>query len=161
MVWEWHLRPVTGEPGVLPAIELVWFDSIRRDLATTTIAAIPFGYASFDLESGRGAGFATGAVLGLGVAAAAGFGLGVLVLLGDRRLRFRAGLTALRTRQRQRRLRRRIRRALRAGDIPALGRALAALPAGRGPEPAEIAHGRALLEAHLFAPRAGPAQAAR
>ncbi|MBN9671485.1 BatD family protein [Roseibium aggregatum] len=48
VAWEWHLRPKTGEPGVLPPIEIPWFDTGTRTLRTAEIPAIPFGYASFE-----------------------------------------------------------------------------------------------------------------
>lgn len=47
VVWEWHLRPKTGEPGVLPPIQIPWFDTVSRQMMTAEIPAIPFGYASF------------------------------------------------------------------------------------------------------------------
>lgn len=47
IVWEWHLRPKTGEPGVLPPIEIPWFDTVTRRIQKAEIPALPFGYASF------------------------------------------------------------------------------------------------------------------
>lgn len=47
VIWEWHLRPKTGEPGVLPPIEIPWFDTVSRQMRTAEIPALPFGYASF------------------------------------------------------------------------------------------------------------------
>jgi hypothetical protein len=47
IVWEWHLRPKTGEPGVLPPIDIPWFDTTARRMKTAEIPAVPFGYASF------------------------------------------------------------------------------------------------------------------
>lgn len=47
VTWEWHLRPKTGEPGVLPAVAIPWFDTTSRQMRTAEIPAIPFGYASF------------------------------------------------------------------------------------------------------------------
>lgn len=47
VIWEWHLRPKTGEPGVLPPIEIPWFDTVTRRMRKAEIPAIPFGYASF------------------------------------------------------------------------------------------------------------------
>ena len=47
VIWEWHLRPKTGEPGVLPPIEIPWFDTVTRRMQKAEIPAIPFGYASF------------------------------------------------------------------------------------------------------------------
>ncbi|GLK83841.1 BatD family protein [Ancylobacter defluvii] len=45
--WEWHLRPKTGEPGVLPAVSIPWFDTAARQMRTAEMPAIPFGYSSF------------------------------------------------------------------------------------------------------------------
>lgn len=47
VIWTWHLRPITGEPGVLPPIEFPWFDTVSRQMRTAEIPALPFGYASF------------------------------------------------------------------------------------------------------------------
>ncbi|WP_346898166.1 hypothetical protein [uncultured Roseibium sp.] len=47
VIWEWHLRPKTGEPGVLPPIEIPWFDTVSRQMRKAEIPALPFGYASF------------------------------------------------------------------------------------------------------------------
>jgi len=53
VIWEWHLRPKTGEPGVLPAVAIPWFDTATRQMRTAEIPVIPFGYASFrDNRSG-------------------------------------------------------------------------------------------------------------
>ncbi|MBP2150933.1 BatD family protein [Xanthobacter flavus] len=46
VTWEWHLRPSTGDPAVLPAIAIPWFDTGARQMRTAEIPAIPFGYAS-------------------------------------------------------------------------------------------------------------------
>ena len=47
VTWEWHLRPKTGEAGVLPPVAIPWFDTVARQMRTAEIPAIPFGYASF------------------------------------------------------------------------------------------------------------------
>jgi len=52
LVWEWHLRPKTGEPGVLPPLEIPWFDTVSRTMRTAEIPAIPFGYKSFKANRG-------------------------------------------------------------------------------------------------------------
>ncbi|WP_181701538.1 BatD family protein [Chthonobacter albigriseus] len=52
VVWEWHLRPRTGEPGVLPAVEIPWFDTGARTMRVAQIPAIPFGYVSFGENRG-------------------------------------------------------------------------------------------------------------
>jgi hypothetical protein len=81
VTWEWHLRPKTGEPGVLPPVTVPWFDTTSRQMRAAEIPAIPFGYASFH-DNGTGterlppgqvgtvllvlaAGLATGLALGL------------------------------------------------------------------------------------------------
>ncbi|UOK70654.1 hypothetical protein [Ancylobacter polymorphus] len=79
VVWEWHLRPTTGEPGVLPPVPIPWFDTASREMRTAEIPALPFGYASFhDNRSGTGrlpAG-PTAAGVAAGIAGAlAGLGL--------------------------------------------------------------------------------------
>lgn len=81
VVWEWHLRPKTGEPGVLPAVPIAWFDTSTHQMRSTEIPAIPFGYASFNgnrrgseaLPTGQ-AGLAL-ATVAAGLLAGAGFAL--------------------------------------------------------------------------------------
>jgi hypothetical protein len=80
IVWEWHLRPKTGEPAVLPPVEIPWFDTVSRQMRVAEIPAIPFGYASFEANragTGRlpasqtataGALFAAGLIAGLALA---------------------------------------------------------------------------------------------
>ncbi len=82
VIWEWRLRPKTGEPGVLPATSIPWFDTVARRMRTAEIPALPFGYASFhDNRSGAArlpaaqtgvalAVIAAGIVVGLGGALA-------------------------------------------------------------------------------------------
>ncbi|POF34799.1 BatD family protein [Roseibium marinum] len=53
VIWEWHLRPKTGEPGVLPPVEIPWFDTATRQMRVAQIPAIPFGYASFEANRTR------------------------------------------------------------------------------------------------------------
>ncbi|MBN8918656.1 MAG: BatD family protein [Rhizobiales bacterium] len=55
VIWEWHMRPSTGDPAVLPAIAIPWFDTETRQMRTVEIPAIPFGYASIYVGVG-GAG---------------------------------------------------------------------------------------------------------
>ncbi len=80
VTWRWSLRPKTGEPGVLPAVEIPWFDTTARAMRIATIPAIPFGYASFrDNQAGadrlapreRAIGFGT---LAAGILAGLAFG---------------------------------------------------------------------------------------
>ncbi|SCW74327.1 BatD family protein [Ancylobacter rudongensis] len=127
LVWEWHLRPKTGEPGVLPPVSIPWFDTVTRQMRTAEIPALPFGYASFnDNRSGTGrlaAGQAWvgGAVLLAGTLT--GLGLCISGLAPRRRAPL---LRALRRLSPVDPTRRRLKRAARAGDIFALRRAAAA-----------------------------------
>lgn len=124
IVWEWHLRPKTGEPGVLPAVTIPWFDTGSRRLRTAEIPAIPFGYASFRDDRSSAARLPAGQVV-LAVAALALGVLGGLViavagLAPQRRvdLRRRAGRVLFAVRGRHA-----LRRAAAAGDAVALRRA--------------------------------------
>ncbi|WP_410216386.1 hypothetical protein [Paracoccus sp. (in: a-proteobacteria)] len=84
VVWEWQLRPRTGEPGVLPAVAFPWFDTDGRRIEVAAMKPIPFGFAGFGSNfggSGRGGvrmGLTVMALLGLGLAFA------LIVALGDR-----------------------------------------------------------------------------
>ncbi|MFT0858900.1 hypothetical protein [Ancylobacter sp. G4_0304] len=121
VVWEWHLRPKTGEPGVLPAVSLPWFDTVGRQMRTAEIPAIPFGYASFrDNRSGVDRlplAQVGGAMLALAGGLAAGFALAF------------GGLSPRRRTDVMRRLRRlwpfdparrALKRAIRTGDLRAI-----------------------------------------
>lgn len=82
IIWEWNLRPKTGEPGVLQGMEIPWFDTTTRQMRMAEIPALPFGYASFrDNQGGadrlapeaiaKGLGaLGAGLIVGLGVASA-------------------------------------------------------------------------------------------
>lgn len=124
IVWEWHLRPKTGEPGVLPAVAIPWFDTIARTIRTAEIPAIPFGYASFgDNRSGADALPADQRHLGLAALAAglaAGLALAFAGLSGRRRDDLRRRLLRLSPYDPTRRA---VLRAARSGDLAALRRA--------------------------------------
>ncbi|MCB1352028.1 MAG: BatD family protein [Rhodobacteraceae bacterium] len=47
VVWTWKLRPVTGEPGVIPSVTIPWFDTGSRTPETATLPMASLGYASF------------------------------------------------------------------------------------------------------------------
>ncbi|MQT14950.1 BatD family protein [Segnochrobactrum spirostomi] len=124
IVWEWHLRPKTGEPGVLPAVTIPWFDTETRRLRTAEIPAIPFGYASFrddrSSEERLPAGQVALAVAALAAGAVGGIALAVAGLAARRRAdlhrRVGRGLFAIRGRHA-------LRRAAATGDAVALRRA--------------------------------------
>ncbi|WP_417689157.1 hypothetical protein [Roseibium sp.] len=80
VIWEWHLRPKTGEPGVLPPITIPWFDTVSREMRTAEIPAIPFGYASFSANRSGVDGPPMSLVHGLIAAFAAGLLTGLLVV---------------------------------------------------------------------------------
>ncbi|RAP41922.1 hypothetical protein BYZ73_08200 [Rhodovulum viride] len=115
VVWTWHLRPVTGEPGVIPAITLPWFDTGDRTARSATIPAAPIGYASFSASAGPRArpvgppGWAFWGLAGLSALATAALAT---------RGRSPAGRLAVRMgrRWRRRALEIRLRRQVRAGD---------------------------------------------
>lgn len=121
VVWEWHLRPKTGEPGVLPALSLPWFDTVGRQMRTAEIPAIPFGYASFR-DNRSGADRLPVAQLGwAGLTLAMGLAAGFALAFG--------GLSTQRSADLLRRLlrllpfdptRRALKRAVRTGDLLAI-----------------------------------------
>ena len=55
VVWEWQLRPRTGEPGVLPSIAFAWFDTDTRQIEVAAMRPIPFGLAGFGSNVSSGA----------------------------------------------------------------------------------------------------------
>jgi hypothetical protein len=127
VVWEWHLRPTTGEPGVLPPVAIPWFDTASRTMRTAEIPALPFGYASFhDNRSGTGrlpAG-PTAAGVAAGIAGAlAGLGLCLAGMSPRRRVPLLRALRRLSPLDPTRQL---VKHAAQAGDLFALRRACAA-----------------------------------
>ena len=74
VIWRWTLRPITGEPGVLPQVTIPWFDTSKRRSRTEILRAVPFGYAGFGTNTrsqwqARFSGFAlAGSALVLGIA---------------------------------------------------------------------------------------------
>lgn len=83
VTWEWHLRPSTGDPAVLPAIAIPWFDTEARQMRTAEIPAIPFGYASIYAGVGGAGHLPAGQVRVAALAVTGGLMAGcVLVLAG-------------------------------------------------------------------------------
>lgn len=66
VVWEWQLRPHTGEPAILPGTGFPWFDTANRRIEIAPLAPIPFGFLGFGSNFGaadtNGTGNATIAV---------------------------------------------------------------------------------------------------
>lgn len=121
VVWEWQLRPMTGEPGVLPPVAIPWFDTASRQMRTAEIPPLPFGYASFrDNRSGTArlpSAEAGAGLLALAAGAVAGLGLAIAGLAPRRRSDV---LRALRRLSPLDPTRRRLMRAARSGDPLAL-----------------------------------------
>ncbi|WGD28319.1 hypothetical protein AncyloWKF20_10820 [Ancylobacter sp. WKF20] len=124
LVWEWHLRPKTGEPGVLPPVTIAWFDTVSREMRTAEIPALPFGYASFhDNRSGTARLPTSAAAFGamtLVFGILTGLGLCVCGLAPRRRADIRRALQRLSPFDPTLR---RIKRAAHTGDLFALRRA--------------------------------------
>ncbi|SCY95587.1 Oxygen tolerance [Paracoccus tibetensis] len=84
VVWEWQLRPRTGEPGVLPGFAFPWFDTDTRQIETASMQPLPFGLAGFGSNVSSGA---ADTVRQFGLAAliaAAGFAVTLSILLWGR-----------------------------------------------------------------------------
>lgn len=47
VVWEWQLRPHTGEPAILSGMGFPWFDTSDRQMKVAPLKPIPFGFAGF------------------------------------------------------------------------------------------------------------------
>lgn len=151
VVWDWSLKPRTGETGVLEEARFPYYDTSERAARTAIVPATAIGYANFADNSAstwsseiRGR-WAAASILGAGVLAA--------TLLSARGRRGRDWAAWARSRLDDARLRRRLRRAVRDGDAGAFRRAALAL-AGRPGwcAPAEAHRRLAPLDRHLFGP---------
>ncbi|MFC3167077.1 hypothetical protein [Paracoccus fontiphilus] len=120
VVWEWQLRPKTGEPAILHAQAFPWFDTDNRQVEVAPLKPIPFGFAGFGSNFGASDQVAWRnwpiAALALG----AGMGASLALMLRGQGL-----LPAAALRRRLRRLRpgphaRAMRRAAAAGDLAVL-----------------------------------------
>lgn len=146
VVWEWQMRPRTGEPGVLPAIPFAWLDTDTRRIEVAAMKPIPFGFAGFTASSGA----ALGAVPAWRMVAVAGLGalIGLAAVLRGRlpaglRARWRGPHAAA------------MRRAAGQGDLTALRAAAAAHLAWRGRTGPRHRALLAALDRRLYAPADG------
>lgn len=128
LTWRWTLRPITGEPGVLPAVTIPYFDTAARTARTVTLPAAPIGYASFADNAARG----WRKDLGVGWPHLM-TGAAVCLLVLALALRDRGLPTHLRDRLERRRMLRRLRRYARAGDAEGFRLLAARLLNGAGP----------------------------
>lgn len=123
VVWEWQMRPHTGEPAILPGTGFPWFDTDSRRLEIAPLKPIPFGFAGF----GSNFDTAAGSEMHVGAAAAGLLLLGCLTALGllawGRVPAPRERLAAAWRRLRPSPHLARMRHAARQGDLPALRRA--------------------------------------
>lgn len=148
VVWEWQLRPHTGEPAILPAVAFPWFDTTSRRIEIAAMKPIPFGFAGFGANFGAAPERQAISRMTAGGLVAAGVVAALAILLRGQGLAGRSGLAA-----RLRRLgglsqRAAMRRAARAGDLPALRAAAAAYLDRRGDAaPSDLA----LLDRQLYA----------
>lgn len=151
VTWTWHLRPVTGQPGVIAGHRIPWFDTTHRRMEAAELAPAPFGYRSFgESRAGLVAGGFEGR-LPLALSAIAGAALGSLLLFRGLRVRTGIGLSGLRDRLRLARLRSAVRRAARSGDLAALRVAVAAYLADpASPRDARLGAAVAALDRHLY-----------
>lgn len=158
VVWEWQLRPRTGEPAILHAAAFPWFDTDSRQVEVAPLKPIPFGFVGFgsnfgapDQQAWRNWPIAA-ASLGAGLAASL-----ALLLHGQGLLPWAA------LRRRMRRLRpgphvRAMRRAAAAGDLAALRAAAERHLHWRGRQPPALL---ADLDCQLYAAAPPPGFDAR
>jgi hypothetical protein len=146
-VWTWQFRPETGEPGVIPAATIPFFNAATRRLDALEIPALPIGYASFYTSQVATGRFGPAERLAEAAALLAGLAAGAaLILTRSAPDATRAAWTRLRRRWSPL-LRWRLRRAAPDGDLLALRRILAETR----PDAAEAA---ALLDRAIYHPAA-------
>lgn len=85
VVWEWQLRPRTGEPGVLHAFAFPWLDTDTRQIETASMRPLPFGLAGFGSNISSGAADAVNQTGLAALIAVAGFAVTLSMLLWGRR----------------------------------------------------------------------------
>lgn len=154
VVWEWSLRPKTGEKGVIPDIQFPYFDTASQSAGALVLKAAPVGYeAAPDAlkPSPWRSDFTAFWYPALGLA------LGMLtpwlVTGSDSRLRSRAELSRILGRFRPDPARLRLARAARRGDARAMRQAAADLAAKLAPDRAAVIREMlAPLDRQLFGP---------
>lgn len=149
VVWEWQLRPHTGEPAILPAVAFPWFDTDSRQIEVAAMKPIPFGFAGFGANFGTAADVSAQVRILAAAAALAGAAVALILLMRGRGFA-KAHLAAGRLRRRALPgpYPRVMRRAARSGDLAALRAAADAHLRHRGQSaPPEMA----ALDQQLFA----------
>ncbi|WP_075220288.1 BatD family protein [Acuticoccus yangtzensis] len=132
VTWQWTFQPITGEPGVLPAVEIPFYDTLEREAHVVTLPAVPIAVTGF--AENRAEGWREG--FGRAWLALAAAGAGVVVALGlalpGARMASRAELERRVRRVVPSRAERAMMRAARRGDLAAFRTAAAAEGAGPG-----------------------------
>ena len=90
VVWVWYLRPITGAPGVIPQVDIPYFDTKDRTTKFVTVPSSPIGYASFTNNSSEGwqSGFKPSRIIWVGFF----FGIAVAACSGHIGRRFSTSL---------------------------------------------------------------------
>ncbi|KQT82190.1 BatD family protein [Aurantimonas sp. Leaf443] len=130
--WVWRMRPITGEPGHLPAFTIPWYDTAARLPREIVLKSQTIAYAGF--SEGQGEAGPIGLLKRNApiLAGAGGFLAALALLLPGLRLRSRAEMAGLLRRLSPDGDARALRRAAAAGDAPAARQAALAYLAPRG-----------------------------
>lgn len=147
VIWSWQFRPETGEPGVLPAVPIPYFNTVTRRVEAAEIPALPIGYASFAASQSAGIAITPASLWGGLLAGLAGLGAGTALLVAGHRPTAAALGRLARRRSPLRRWQ--IWRAARTGDLLALRRATAE-------EAQDRPAARAALERAIYGPPPQP-----
>ncbi|MDD2867308.1 hypothetical protein [Neomegalonema sp.] len=143
VVWRWSFRPETGEPGVIKAIPIPFFNTLTREMDRIEIPAMPIGYASFASSQIQGGETSPASRRGTVLALLLGMGGGLALLARSYAPEQAGALGAAWTRLRRRLAPGpllRLRAAARGGDLLALrGAAEAWLSAREARSPARLA----------------------
>ncbi|UOM35562.1 hypothetical protein [Acuticoccus sp. I52.16.1] len=133
VTWEWTFQPKTGEPGVLPQVEIPFFDTLDREVHAVTLPATPIAVLGFGenrveaWRDGFGRGWAVVVAGVLGVALVLGAALSGVRLATTDELRRRVARVVPTRRERA------LMRAARAGDLAAFRSNAATLLRARPP----------------------------
>ncbi|MBY8977103.1 BatD family protein [Rhodobacteraceae bacterium NNCM2] len=150
VTWTWTLRPKTGEPGVIPEVQIPWFDTIEREAKSVRLKATPIGYAGFgDNNVVNWQRDFSGAWRMLVAGIAGALCAAILMAPGGRIRRREELLARLRSLLPDRRIRS-LRKAGRNADMKSFRRI--ALTGSDGAEKARILAAIAPLDRHLFGP---------
>ncbi|MEI4485046.1 hypothetical protein V8J36_02505 [Frigidibacter sp. MR17.14] len=86
VVWRWQFRPHTGEPGVLPAEAIPFFNTTTRRVEKVEIPALPIGYGSFRSSQVPSGEIGTASLAALVCTTLGGMLLGLAILMRGERV---------------------------------------------------------------------------